>query len=55
MDAKKVKNIASQCIAALENVSVAGQHNRLQLCAVHNGLKMILAEPEEVKEADNNG
>lgn len=55
MDSKKVKNLASQCLVALESVSVTGQHNRIQLCGVYNGLKAILAEPDEEKEAETNG
>lgn len=54
MDIKKVKNIASQCISALESVSVTGQHNRVQLCGIYNGLKAILAEPDE-EEAKVDG
>lgn len=52
MDSKKVKQIASQCLVALESVSVTGHHNRVQLCGIHNGLTAILAELDNEEKRD---
>lgn len=49
MDKEKIKALASQCLYALETVSVAGEQNHIQLMGVRRSLREIL------KEAENGG
>lgn len=54
MDLEKIKILSAQCLSALEAVSVAGEHNQIQLIGMRRSLREIIAECNK-KEAAENG
>lgn len=44
MDKEKIKTLATQCLCALEAVSVAGEQNHIQLMGVRRSLREIISE-----------
>lgn len=44
MDKQKIIQIAAQIMAASETITVAGEHNRVQLSGVYRAAQQIMAE-----------
>lgn len=53
MDKQKITQLATQIMLASENITVAGEHNRVQLSGIYRTAGQIIAEAE--KEEDNGG
>lgn len=44
MDKQKIIQIAAQIVGAAESISVAGEHNRVQLSGIYRAATQIMAE-----------
>lgn len=53
MDKQKIIQLAAQIAAAVETVTVAGEHNRAQLSGIYRTAGQIIAEVS--KEDDDGG
>lgn len=52
MDKQKIIKMAASILAAVETVTVAGEHNRTQLSGIYRTANAIIAEAGRV---DDNG
>lgn len=53
MDKQKITQLATQIMLASENITVAGEHNRVQLSGIYRTAGQIITEAG--KEEDNGG
>lgn len=53
MDKQKIIQLAAQIAAATETISVAGEHNRIQLSGIYHMAGQIMAEAG--REDDDGG
>lgn len=53
MDRQKIIQMATQILMAAESISVAGEHNRVQLSGIYHTATLIAAEAG--KEEDHGG